>query len=396
MTRETEKNNLVVLLGAGFSVPAGLPLAYDINERFNRDQKEKLLLMSSSEWKWIDDKDKTMTNNGKLNYDYLAYSYILNEIVNTYNRDVNDFDNYEVFFSYVLEKFDHLDWFKSVYERARKELVNDKPFLVNGPEPDSIHLSPFTRDPQISKIEDIFNYLIEDMLYVSIETVDNSISKYEKFIDYILKFDRVDIYTLNHDLLLEKLLDKKGVSYCRGFSSCDSDIAYESKKLQVFNNCFEDKINIHKLHGSVDFFRFKHFENNGGGVWKPTEKYNYFTTTEYREKHEAVRVNLDTGETEQDMNFDIVPKFITGTKKTSIISNDTMYLRLFENFKCNISSASKVLISGYSYGDEHINKELIERNNLNVINQNPNKKYPFEGNITDIDNLHNLPPVSSL
>ena len=74
-------SNLVVILGAGFSFPAGLPLANDIKKRFNRVQKEKLLLASSSEWMWIDDKDDASVNNGSLGFDHLAYSYILNEIV---------------------------------------------------------------------------------------------------------------------------------------------------------------------------------------------------------------------------------------------------------------------------------------------------------------------------
>lgn len=384
-------NNLVVLLGAGFSFPAGLPLAIDIRKRFDRVQKEKLLRASSSEWMWIDDKDQNSVHNGKLNYDYLAYSYILNEIVNTYNREVDDFDNYEVFFSYVLDKFYDVDWFKLVYDRAKEELIKDKPYLVDEPEPHSAYLFPFTKDPDIGKIQDIFNYLIGDMLFVSNSTVDNSISEYEKFIDYISTFDRVDIFTLNHDLLLEKLLGKKGVSFCRGFSYDNSDVFYEKKALPVFNNYFEDKINIHKLHGSVDFFRFQHFDNDGGLFWKPTKMYNYFTTQNYREKHYATRVSPITGETLQDMNFDITPKFITGTKKTSIISNDMMYSKLFKNFEESISSASKVFISGYSYGDKHINKELQKREDLEIINQNPFNRYPFKvKELIELNNLKNI------
>lgn len=381
-------NNLLVLLGAGFSFPAGLPLANDIRKRFDRVQKEKLLRASSSEWMWIDDKDQNSVHNGRLNYDYLAYSYILNEIVNTYNREVDDFDNYEVFFSYVLDKFYDIDWFKLVYDRAKEELIKDKPYLVNEPELHSACLFPFTKDPDIGKIQYIFNYLIGDMLFVSNSTVDNSISEYEKFIDYILTFDRVDVFTLNHDLLLEKMLSKKKISYSRGFSYRNSDVFYEGNALPIFNNDFDDKINIHKLHGSLDFFRFQHFENGGGLFWKPTEKYNYFTTRKYREKHYATRVSPITGETLQDMNFDITPKFITGTKKTSIISNDMMYSKLFKNFEESISSTSKVFISGYSYGDEHINEELQKRQDLKIINQNPYNQYQFEAeSILEINSL---------
>ncbi len=384
-------NNLVVILGAGFSFPAGLPLANDIKKRFNRVQKEKLLLASSSEWMWADDKDDTTKHNGSLGFDHLAYSYILNEIVKAYNDDVDDFDNYEVFFSYVLDKFSDLDWFKEIYAKAKNELIKDKPYLVSEPLPHSDYLVPLTQEPYIKKIQDIFNYLIGDMLFVSNATVDNSISEYTKFIDYIQTFDRVDIFTLNHDLLLEKILSKKGISFCRGFSIDNSDVYYENNPLPIFNNHFTDKINIHKLHGSTDFFKFQHFNNDSGLFWSPTEKYNYFVTQNYNTKHYAVRVNPITKKVEQDMNFDIIPKFITGTKKTSIISNDIMYSQLFKNFENAINVASQLLISGYSYGDEHINNELKKRDDIKIINQNPYNPYPFKcSELNEIKSLEDL------
>ena len=125
--------------------------------------------------------------------------------------------------------------------------------------------------------------------------------------------------------------------------------------------------------------------------WEPTEKYNYFVTNGYREKHYAVRVNPLTKETVQDMNFDVIPKFITGTKKENLIETDMMYSQLFENFEAKIQTATDVLISGYSYGDKHINRELKKRNDINIINQNPFTQYPFKtSNITDIKSLEEL------
>jgi hypothetical protein len=290
-----------------------------------------------------------------------------------------------------LEKFYDLDWFNEVYVKAKAELIKDKPYLISESVPHSAYLFPFKNEPHISKIQDIFNYLIGDMLFVSNATVDNSISAYENFIDYIQKFDRVDVFTLNHDLLLEKILSKKGISFCRGFSIENSDVFYEDNPLPIFNNYFEDKINIHKLHGSTDFFKFQHFENDGGLYWKPTDKYNYFVTHGYRAKHYAVRVNPITKETLQDMNFDVTPKFITGTKKTSIISNDKMYCQLFNNFEIVMNVASQVLVSGYSYSDEHINDVLKKREDVKVINQNPFISYPFAySELTQINSLEDL------
>jgi hypothetical protein len=387
-------NNLVVILGAGFSFPAGLPLANNIKERFNRVQKEKLLRMSSGEWMWEDNKDDTTVHNGKIGFDHLAYSYILNEIVNTYNEEVDEFDNYEVFFSFVLDKFDDLDWFKKVYARAKESLIEDKPFLVSEPLPHSDYLMIFDKDPHIRKIQDIFNYLIGDMLFVSDVVVNQNIETYNHFISYIQRFERVDIFTLNHDLLLEKILNLKGISFSRGFSFNNSDVYYEGKPLPIFNNHFTEKIRIHKLHGSLDFYRFQHFENDGSLFWKPTEKYNYFVTHSYRAKHYAERVNPHTKEVLQDMNFDVTPKFITGTKKTSIISNDMMYSQLFVNYERAINLATKILISGYSYSDEHINNELQKRNDIEVVNQNPYSFYPFKAK--EIFQISSIEDLSSI
>ena len=101
--------------------------------------------------------------------------------------------------------------------------------------------------------------------------------------------------------------------------------------------------------------------------WEPTDKYNYFVIHGYSAKHYAVRVNPITKETLQDMNFDVTPKFITGTKKTSILSNDIMYCQLFNNFEIVMNVASQLLVSGYSYSDEHINDILKKREDVKVI-----------------------------
>lgn len=124
---------------------------------------------------------------------------------------------------------------------------------------------------------------------------------------------------------------------------------------------------------------------------EPTGDYNYFTTTNYREKHWAVRVNPKTGEVLQNLNSDIVPKFITGTDKAEIIKNDLMYSRMFNRFEECIAEVDKILISGYSFGDEHINEELKKRNNFHVVNQNPGSKYPFEASkVIQIESLKQL------
>ncbi len=126
-------------------------------------------------------------------------------------------------------------------------------------------------------------------------------------------------------------------------------------------------------------------------IERSTSLKNSIANNGYRAKHYAVRINPITKETLQDMNFDITPKFITGTKKTSIISNDIMYSQLFNNFEKAINLATQVLVSGYSYSDEHINDELKKREDIKVINQNPFNPYPFKySKLTQINSLEEL------
>ena len=214
-------NKLVVLLGAGFSFPAGMPLANDIRERFDRDQKGKLLLQSSSEWMWIDNKDDATINNGRLNYDSLGYSYIINEIVKEYNESVDDFDNYEVFFAFIMDKFNNMNWFKDIYKKAEESVIKDKPYLVEQPEPHSYYLDVFKREPYLQKLAQIVNYLISDLLVINDRKIDEAFPKYDMFLEYIKQFEQVDIYTLNHDVLLEGLLQRAGLEYSRGFTTTD-------------------------------------------------------------------------------------------------------------------------------------------------------------------------------
>ena len=119
------EKHLTIILGAGFSANAGMPTANDIAKMFNRDLKEKLLSASSSEWFWIDNKNETFIHNGKLNYDYLAYSYVFDELVKKYVSDKGDFIYYEDFYQYIIDNFKNPEWVENLFETSKKSLLKD-------------------------------------------------------------------------------------------------------------------------------------------------------------------------------------------------------------------------------------------------------------------------------
>jgi hypothetical protein len=380
------KNNIVVILGAGFSRPAGLPLANDIKLRFDRDQKGKLLHFGSSEWMWADGKRDVDKHNGSIHSESTVYAYILNEVIDKYKVEKGSFDNYELFYQWVHDISKNKIIKNEIYDKAKSKLIGDYP-LINTYEPEyegDTHpfLFRFGNDSDLSNITNIINYLIADLLGFSQSQFNNALNEYTQFVNFIKGYDEVDIFTLNHDLLLENLLEYFEVDYSRGFTKRKSEIQYQDKDtpIAVFKYDFDQPIRVHKLHGSLDFFRFEHYKQGEKLYLEPTGKYNYFTTRNYREKHFAIRVNPITGEMLQDMNFDVVPKFITGIEKTKIIENDLMYSVLINRYEKCIAETSKVLISGYSFRDTHINHELEKRIDLNIINQNPYEEYPFAAN----------------
>ena len=112
-------NHLAIILGAGFSANADMPTASSITVRLNRDLREKLLSASSSEWFWIDEKNETFIHNGRLNYDYLAYSYVFNELVKSYVTDRGEYIYYEDFYQFIIDNFKNSDWVVELFEKAK-------------------------------------------------------------------------------------------------------------------------------------------------------------------------------------------------------------------------------------------------------------------------------------
>lgn len=383
------ENHLTVILGAGFSANAEMPTSRAIAERFNRDLKEKLLSASSSEWFWIDNKDETSIHNGRLNYNYIAYSYVFNELVKRYVADRGGFIYYEDFYQFIIDNFKSSDWIEELFEKAKTSLLTDKPFFLEEKNKEYYKSYLFAFDhKQFQKVSDILNYLIGDILSVIPKNDAELKAIYQRFIDYITQFESVDIFTLNHDLLLERVLELNGLKYSKGFNVEDSPISHNDLSVPYFNNTFNEKIKIHKLHGSLDFFQFRHYEKNG--MWlQPTGEYDYYLTTNYSTKHNSIRINPNTKEILQDYNPDIVPKFITGTKKLDIIDSDFLFKKLFQNFGEIISKTENLLISGYSFSDDHLNEKLKSKE-INFINQNPSKEYPFNGNGKNIKSLNEL------
>src|SRR5687768_15131075 len=114
---------LNIILGAGFSANAGLPLVGKLSSKIETDYKNKLIRWSSSEWKWAEGKEEGEIFSGRLGGEYISYEYMMNEIIRDYVSRYGPINNYEVF--YDLLESAREEWFHELREKAIETYKTD-------------------------------------------------------------------------------------------------------------------------------------------------------------------------------------------------------------------------------------------------------------------------------
>ena len=355
------------LLGAGFSYDAGLPLVKDISEKFLRKPLyDYTLWFSSGESKWTDWADEADKHNGKIHWRGLEIAFFLEFMIKHYlNESGLETLDYEKFYYYLLSM-------KSTDKGAYEGL------LLNAQQQYS---EIFKKDDtDFSNIPDYevfscFYHLIEDLLWIRKDR-EVLYSAYKPYSDFFAVEDiKFNIFTLNHDLLLETLFEHYNMDYDDGFSTDLSTLMDDNKtKIPVFNGVFQSRINLLKLHGSIDYYQYHYIkeENKHKGI-------DNFKTLDYRVKHTVNDVD-EKGKVIQNFTPRIIPQFITGENKLDLIQSDKMYKKLYSYFETYLKESDKVIIIGYSFGDCHINEVLESAlpNIREVIHIDPYADFPFE------------------
>jgi SIR2-like domain len=385
---------LTVILGAGFSKLAGLPVTNDINGFFLRDNSNNLLSFSSGEWRWDDIADSAHKNNGRLGFNHLAYGFLLNEWVKTYQEIMNGFSNYEDFYQFLLDNLQNKELIQSVYSKSYKdfELAHS---TIKENQYYEYYTRPF-RNPDYLEIFSLMNHLIKDFLFHQ-KTIEEIRSIYFNFIEYIRPMRNISFITLNHDTLLEDILiEILERTFSDGYSTDHGHLRCDGKPLRVFQNTFKETISVIKLHGSINNYQYSIVTEKGSFV-QPSNEYLYFKTDNYDEKHHPERYDPDTGEMVQSFHGNITPQFITGTDKASTINRDFMYKSLYMRAKYELEVTNELMIIGYGFRDDHINqliKEGIKKGKIScIVNINPAKVIPC---ICDTAAIINVPDISYL
>lgn len=149
-------------------------------------------------------------------------------------------------------------------------------------------------------------------------------------------YERIDIFILNHDLVLEYFLKKKNIKFNDGFKgkalSNDQTLLcwdYDSYK-DSSNN-----IHIYKLHGSVDWI----FQDDGGPKirCKATDLSD-FTTYDVSDSN----------------------GILIGNSNKILEYNRGIYRDLFELFHSRLRKSARLIICGYGFRDRGVNSFFNE------------------------------------
>jgi len=145
----------------------------------------------------------------------------------------------------------------------------------------------------------------------------------------------LDIFSLNHDLLIEAQLDRDGVPFFDGFGNRNGDaLIFDS------NWPIDAAVRLYKLHGSVNWYRFQFAE------W-----------TQYAKIHRDVNHARD-----RDGNLlnlmEPTPMFLSGNMVKEQAYGYGLIGDHFIRFRERLSTHHTLVCCGYGWGDKGINIRL--------------------------------------
>ena len=344
---------IAFLLGSGVSIPAGMPTTDEITERVlsgggifssgetftkhkstyikeeNVSQIVKLLHKLKTEIEEYYKKHKF-----KLDTNYEDLYYMTRQI---YDSQAGEYDNPAV--QPLVDKI--LPDIKSLLEKTNTR-------------------SEWT----LSKLAEAAMKYIEYVVFHLINTEP-------KPLDYLScikeacedkDFSKVDIFTLNHDTVLEKCLKKQnGIQFTDGFFKPERE-EHRYWKPSLFNSR-SFKVRIFKLHGSINWFRFRledAIDWSGESIAIPSGMINYLITDA---KGRILRA------------LDKRPLLLVGTYNKMLEYNSGIYRELHYQFYRSLSNVKQLVICGYGLGDRGINTQVVDwlysSNNRRIIVVDP-------------------------
>lgn len=344
-----KREHITLLIGSGFSVPCGMPTGKQLNNKILNIDEEPITFS----WEGL----LAISTTGKRQRINSPYDKVFDfccKCMKYYNSFIKPFD-YEEFYDYIKSN--------EIYGECYRKLV--APSITN--------TMDFTQI--IGNMDNVYTQIVDYVLAKERKTelkpeehAEDKFSKYTKFIGWIEKESAtkaIDIYTLNHDLLLENLSKGNWLTekISDGFDEYRSryygEIEIEGIKyncrLKEYTGRYNSPIRLYKLHGSIDYLLFKRHTSADSMTLVPDKfiKVPRSIGINHTKKQWKSKLGYD-----EDM-IEYSPDFLSGTKTKQKYYNKFLYKKLFKKFKNDLLRTNKLVIIGYGGRDEGINKRIL-------------------------------------
>lgn len=147
----------------------------------------------------------------------------------------------------------------------------------------------------------------------------------------------IDIFTLNHDTLIEQYLEQRAISIVDGFGQPNNDIRYWSPGL--YRDHVSCPLRLFKLHGSVNWFRF---DDGSFGIPLNADAW-------HSRNPQGAPISL----------IDDRPEMLLGRFNKMLNYYKPVFDQLQTHLFSSLAESDRMLISGCSFGDKAINTRII-------------------------------------
>ncbi|WP_422004312.1 SIR2 family protein [Roseivirga pacifica] len=196
-------------------------------------------------------------------------------------------------------------------------------------------------------------YIIKQKLKLTTENISKSLV-YRDFKEPIIEASKngfeVHIASLNHDLLVEELFHseplfsdgflveaKEPLNVRRTIGPSEEDV-YEP--VREFTKTNWSKINLYKLHGSIDLYSVQNDETFFKCPFHPDWV-------------------IDSSGKYKGVNFQ--PLFVTGKKPNDLYLSHKLISKLYEKYSNSLVTSEKLIVIGYGFEDDVVNDIIIDK-----------------------------------
>jgi len=327
-----KQNNISFLFGAGTSIPSGMPSTVRITSKLLSGQYayvgSKFIEVENLEtYSWC-------YGNEYVNRVRELFVILLNELGKHYSFLKKD-PNYEDLYYLVdmLLEDNVLNYENPIVGNYADHLMKNYPHLFS---PIDKHLSELSLFDLCNKAKDF----IADIVVNELSKVPSNVSQFS-FLSEVYNegiYNKYFIFTLNHDLILEKYFDENNLKYSDGFRRIEEDIKVWDKSY------FLESIQLLKIHGSINW----HYES--GQNWYE-DKFCIYDEPQRDNSQPLIQIG----------SFNKIHQYNRG-----------IYFQLQCLFSKLLAESNLIIISGYSFGDQGINNRIIDwvyldRNNRIIV-----------------------------